>query len=190
MERVQGHLKEVWWLLLIRGIALILFGVVAVVWPAETLLVISIAFAVYLLIAGIVNLIAGIRAIGHMSLWFLQMLLGLAELGVGIYILKNHLALATFIAVMGISLIFYGIIEVIAAFEPGEDAGRRFLLIIGGALSLIAGFVVLAYPASSGLAFTWVLGLWGLVSGSIQVAMCLSLHSKFIEADRRYAHEV
>jgi uncharacterized membrane protein HdeD (DUF308 family) len=185
MDRVQGHLKEVWWLLMIRGIALILFGVVAVLWPGLTLVIIAAAFAAYLIIAGVVNLIVGVRAIGHMSLWFLTLLLGLAQIGVGIYLVKHNLVLATFIAVLGFSLIFYGILEVIAAFEPGEDSGRRFLLVIAGALSLIAGIVVILYPASSGLAFAWVLGLWALVSGAIQVAMCLSLHSKFVEADHR-----
>jgi len=45
------------------------------------------------------------------------------------------------------------------------------------ALSLVAGFVTLRYPLSGGLAFAWVLGVWGLVGGAMQVAMCLSLRS-------------
>jgi len=185
MDSVHRHLREIWWLLMLRGIALILFGVVAVVWPDLTLVVLATVFAVYLLLGGVVDIIAGMRAIGHRSLWFLTMLLGLAEIGIGVYLLKNRLALAAFIAVIGISLIILGIIEIIAAFEPGEDAGRRFLVIIVGALSLIAGFVTLRYPVSSGLAFTWVLGVWGLISGSIQVAMCLSLKSQAHELERR-----
>lgn len=184
MEGIRRHLREVWWLLMLRGIALILFGVVAVVWPAITLVAISTAFAVYLLIAGVINIIVGIRAEGSLSMWFLSLLLGLAQVGVGVYLLKNRLALAAFIAVIGIALIVYGIIEVIGAFEPGEDPGRQFLLIIGGALAIVAGFIELRYPASSGLAFTWVLGVWGLVVGAMQVAMCLSLHHRFFELDR------
>jgi uncharacterized membrane protein HdeD (DUF308 family) len=187
METARGHLKEIWWLLLLRGVALILFGVVAVMWPGLTLVALATAFAAYLLIGGVFDIIASTRAIGHRSLWFLGMLLGLAEIGVGIYLLKNRLALATFIAVVGLSLIVFGILEVIAAFEPNEDGGRRFLAIIAGALSLIAGFVTLRYPVSSGLAFTWVLGVWGLVAGAMQVAMCLSLRSHLTELERRAA---
>jgi uncharacterized membrane protein HdeD (DUF308 family) len=185
MDSANRHMRDIWWLLMLRGIALILFGVVAVVWPGLTLIALATVFAVYLLIGGVVDIIAAIRGIAHRTMWFLTLILGLAEVGVGVYILKNRLALATFIAVIGISLIVLGILEIIAAFEPGEDAGRRFLVIIAGGLSLIAGFITLRYPVSSGLAFTWVLGVWGLVSGAIQVAMCLSLKSQAHELERR-----
>jgi uncharacterized membrane protein HdeD (DUF308 family) len=177
-------MMDLWWLLLLRGIALLLFGVVAVMWPGLTLIGIAAAFAAYLLVAGVINIVAGIRGQSRLSLWWLGLLLGLAEVGVAIYLLKHNLVLATFIAVLGISLIFYGILEVIGAFEPGEDAGRRFLLIIGGALGIIAGFIVLREPVASGLAFTWVLGLWGLISGAIQVAMALSVHSRVKHLER------
>ncbi len=182
MERIQSHLMEVWWLLLLRGLALVLFGVVAVVWPGLTLLVLSTLFAVYLLIAGVIDIITGVRAQGHRGLWFLTILLGLGELGLGVYLLKTGLALPTLIAAIGLALIVIGIIEIIAAFETGEDPGRRFLLIIGGGLTVVAGFITLRYPAASGLAFTWVLGVWGLVWGALQIAMCLSIRSRVEEA--------
>jgi uncharacterized membrane protein HdeD (DUF308 family) len=185
MDSVRGHLREVWWLFMLRGIALILFGVVAVLWPGLTLVALATAFAAFLLIGGLADIITGIRAIGHRGMWFLSLLLGLAEIGVGVYLLKNKLVLATFIAVVGISLIVFGILEIIAGFEFGDDGGRRFLAIIGGALSIIAGFITLRYPVTSGLAFAWVLGVWGLVAGAMQVAMCLSMRSQFHELERR-----
>lgn len=183
MNAMQRHLHDIWWLFMLRGIVLILFGLVAVLWPGLTLVALATAFAVLLLLSGIADIIAAIRGIAHQSMWFLTMLLGLGELGVGVYLLKNHYALATFIALVGLSLVIIGILEIIAAFEPGEDAGRRFLVIIMGALSIIAGFIVLRYPVSSGLAFVWVLGLWGLIAGAVQVAMCLSLRQALIELE-------
>ncbi len=183
MSPANSQLRELWWLLLIRGIALILFGVVAVLWPGLTLVGLAAAFAIFWLITGVINIIQGIMGIGRRSLWFLTLIIGLAELGLAVYLLKHQLVLATFIAVIGLSLIILGIMEIVAAFEPGEDAGSRFLAIIGAALALIAGFVTLREPLSSGLAFTWVIGLWALVAGALQVAACLSLHSK-LEAAR------
>jgi uncharacterized membrane protein HdeD (DUF308 family) len=181
MNAIQSHLNEVWWLLLLRGIALMLFGVIAVLWPGLTLLALATAFAAFLLIVGVIDIITSIRAQGRRSLWFLTLILGLAEIGLGVFLLKTGLVLATFIALVGFAILIIGVIEIIAAFEPGEDAGRRFLLIIAGALGIIAGFVVLRYPASGSLAFTWVLGVWGLIVGAIQVAMCLSLRTKLHE---------
>jgi uncharacterized membrane protein HdeD (DUF308 family) len=126
----------------------------------------------------VIDIITGIRAEGKRSLWFLTMILGFAEVGLGVFLLKNGLVLATFIALIGFTILIIGIIQVIAAFEPGEDAGRRFLNIIVGVLGVIAGFAVLRYPVSSGLAFTWILGVWALVAGAIQIAMCLSVRQK------------
>lgn len=185
MERFQSHLMEVWWLLMLRGLALVLFGVVAIVWPGLTLLVLASFFAVYLLVAGVVDVISGVRGEGRMSLWFLTLILGLAEIGVAVYLLKNSLVLATFIAVIGIALIAFGILEIVGAFEPRQEPGRRFLLVVGGALSLIAGFIVIRYPVSSGLAFVWVLGVWGLVSGALQIAMCLNLRSDIAKLEAK-----
>ena len=179
MNGVQTHLREVWWLLLLRSIALLLFGLIAVLWPGLTLVALATVFAAYLIITGIVDIITGIRAEGRRTLWFLTMLLGLAEIGVAIFLLKTGLILATLIAIVGLSLIVIGIIEIVAAFESGEDSSRRLLLIISGGLGVIGGFIVLRYPVSSGLAFVWVLGVWGLLTGSLQIAMCLSLRSKY-----------
>jgi uncharacterized membrane protein HdeD (DUF308 family) len=184
MDGIRSHANEMWWLLMLRAIALLLFGVVATVWPGLTLLVLATAFAVYLLVAGVVDIIGGIRGIGNRSMWFLTMLLGLAEIGVAIYLFKHNLVLGTFIAVLGLSLVVFGILEVISAFEPGEDGGRRFLLIIGGLLSFIAGVITLRYPASSGLTFVWILGVWGLIAGCVQVAMCLSLRSQMHKLEK------
>jgi uncharacterized membrane protein HdeD (DUF308 family) len=183
MKSADRHLKDIWWLFMLRGIALILFGLVAVLWPGWTLVALATAFAVMLLVSGVADIIAAIRGLAHRSLWFLQMLLGLAELGVGVYLIKNQYVLATFIAIVGLSLIVIGILEIIGAFEPGEDAGRRFLAVIVGVLSVIAGFIVLRYPVSSGLTFVWVLGLWGLIAGAVQVAMCLSMRSHLDEIE-------
>jgi len=179
MDGIRNHLREVWWLLMLRGLALLLFGLVAVFWPGLTLIALAAAFAAYLLVTGVINIITSIRAQGRRSLWFLTLLLGLAEIGVAIYLLKSGLVLATFIALIGIVLIVLGILEIIAAFEPGEDPGRRFLLVVGGALALIAGFFVLQYPVSSGLAFVWILGAWGIIAGAIEIAMALSVRARF-----------
>lgn len=177
---VQQHMREVWGMLLFRGIALLLFGVVAIVWPGITLTVLAIAFAVYLLVAGVVDIIVGIGAIGRRRLWFLTLLMAVLEIGVGVYALRSPVALtvAVLIFLLGLTLIVRGIIEVIAALEEGTDPGVRFLLMVVGLLSVVAGFVVIRYPATGGLAFVWVLGVYGLIAGALGVAMALSLHSE------------
>jgi uncharacterized membrane protein HdeD (DUF308 family) len=111
---------------MLRGIALLLFGLVAVFWPGLTLIALATVFAAYLLVTGVINIIASISGQSRRSLWFLTLMLGLAQIGVAIYLLKSSLVLATFIALIGIVLIVLGILEIIAAFEPGEDLAGGF----------------------------------------------------------------
>jgi hypothetical protein len=54
--------------------------------------------------------------------------------------------------------------------------------VVGGALALIAGFFVLQYPVSSGLAFVWILGAWGIIAGAIEIARALSIPSRAEQA--------
>jgi uncharacterized membrane protein HdeD (DUF308 family) len=55
---------------------------------------------------------------------------------------------------------------------------------MAGVLAIIAGFVTVQSPVSSGLAFTWVLGIWGILSGSLQVAMSLAARSAVRPTER------
>lgn len=173
---MKGFITDVWWMLLIRGIALLMFGIAAVMWPGITIVSLATIFAVYMLLAGITDILVAFGSIKERSSWFLTLLLGVIEVAVGGYLLKNPgLALATFIATIGFSILFQGVLTVIASFVETNDPGVRLLGIIEGFLGVIAGFVVLQYPVSGGLAFTWILGVYGIIAGTISVASALSL---------------
>lgn len=176
-EGTRHYLHDVWWMLLVRGLSLVLFGVIAVAWPGITLFVLSLAFAIWLLVAGVVDVIRGLGAEGKERLWFLTVLLGVLELGVGVYALRGpELTLKTFIVLAGLALVVKGILEVVAAFEDAYDPGLRMLMIIVGAVTTVAGIIVLRYPATS-LDFVWALGVFALIAGPLNIAASLSLKS-------------
>lgn len=172
-------IRAFWWLILLRGIALLFLGIIAVAWPGITLVILSYIFAFFILWTGIVNTVHGIVSIPHRNGWLLSLILGLIQIGVSIYILKNPLlTLATFILLVGFMFLLQGVLEIIAAFID-KDAGSRILDIIGGILGILAGFFVLRYPLEGGLAFVWVMGVYGIVAGSITIAASLSMRNLF-----------
>jgi uncharacterized membrane protein HdeD (DUF308 family) len=176
--RVDDVSKELWWLWLVRGLVLMVFGFFALVWPGVTLASLTVALGLYIVFSGAVDIIGGIRSIGRGGLWFLTMLLGVLQLGLGVYLLR-HLALSleVFIALIGISFLVKGVMEVASAFTGGIDGGLRFLFAIVGVFSLALGLAMLVQPISSGLAFTWAMGLYGVLAGTFGIATALSLHS-------------
>lgn len=171
---MREYLQTMWWLLLLRGIFLILLGFFAVVWPGLTLYTFVLGFALYLVLAGIVNAINSIMSIGKAPMWFLGMVLAILEIGVGIYALKNlSLTVATLILLVGLIFVVRGIMEIVSAFGDGYEGKHRILYVLLGGLSLLAGVVVWLYPVSGGLAFTWVVGLYGIAAGAFLVAMAI-----------------
>jgi len=173
---MDASLKPMWESMVFRGIAAILFGVAAVFWPALTLVTLVYLFSIYVLVSGIVNIIESVMHLAKGRSWFLNLLLGGAELGVGLYLVRHpNVTFATFILLAGLMFIVRGVFEVVGALTDEPSATYKTLMVIGGVLSVALGIVLLLQPQASGVAFVWVLGLYALVTGPIWIAMALDV---------------
>lgn len=172
-------LKTIWWLTLIRGIVLLFMGLLAIVWPGLSLIVLSYLFVAYMITAGVANTIFGIISVGKRRGWFLNLILGVAEIAISIYVLQSAaLTLAVFIGVVGISFMVQGVLNIVMVFAD-DEMRSRVLDVIGGILALLAGFVILRYPVAGGLAFAWVFGMYGIFGGSLLIAIALGTRALF-----------
>ena len=73
-------LAKNWWLLLLRGIAAIIFGLLAFAWPGLTLLTLILFYGAFALVDGVLAIIAAITGGAPGSRWWLAVvgLLGIA----------------------------------------------------------------------------------------------------------------
>jgi uncharacterized membrane protein HdeD (DUF308 family) len=115
------------WLFIIAGILGIAAGILTVVWPAITLYVVSVLVAWYLIVFGIVHLV-GALAGPKLRYWWTQLLLGIAELVLGVWAVRSwQQSLVTLVTLVGVWAIFHGVNEIFAAFsvrQAGKDAQR------------------------------------------------------------------
>jgi uncharacterized membrane protein HdeD (DUF308 family) len=167
--------RDMWGALLLRGVLAVLFGIAAVFWPALTLVTLVYLFSAYVLITGLANVIQSLLSMKVRSTWFLTLLVGLVELGVGVYLLRHpDVSFATFILLAGFALIIRGVLEVVGAFlELTNWATSRTLLTVSGLASVLAGVIVLMQPVAGGVAFVWVLGVYALLAGAMMIAVAL-----------------
>ncbi len=161
--------------LLIRGIAFLLFGFLAISWPGMTFVTLVFIFALLILLSGVSNLLSGLtdksRADGYR---WLIVAAGIFEVIVGIYAFSNPgISLAALILLIASTFIIRGILEIAIAFGEGYSSSHRVLLIAGGLIGIIAGIVVFRYPVTAGLAFIWVMGIYALLAGSIYIIMSI-----------------
>lgn len=168
------YLSSYWWVLTLRGISAILFGLAAVFWPGITLVTLVYLFSAFILATGIIGIVQGLTNVGRAGIdWILTLLLGFLEVGVGVYLLRHiEVSFETFILLIGFVLIVRGVLEVVVAFNE-ENSTTRTLLMIGGVAAALAGVVVLRQPVAGGVAFVWVLGVYALIAGPLLIALSI-----------------
>ncbi len=173
---MSEKLKPMWELLVFRGVAGILFGIAAVFWPGLTLTTLVYIVSIYVLLMGVVSLVEAVMNLTRGDNWFLRMLAGIAQLGVGLYLVRHPLVtFGTFILLFGFVFIASGVLEVVGSLIDEPSATHKMLGIIGGALSVLVGVILLMQPASAGVAFVWVVGLYALITGPIMIAMGMDI---------------
>lgn len=143
-----------WWIGF--GLVAAVAGICILVWPRAAVVTVAIIVGLHLIIAGIIRMVTAVtRDIESGSLRALYLFLGLLLLIVGILCLRAPFhAAAVLVLLFGVSWIVNGVIEMFDGFTGGGG-----WVIISGAVSLVAGIVVLAYPAPSARALVWLFGI-------------------------------
>jgi uncharacterized membrane protein HdeD (DUF308 family) len=141
MDEVTRIASE-WWLLAILGVVSLIAGVLAIVYPDETLLVIGLIFGCYLLLAGIFELLNAV--VGDPESRALTAIVGIIALVAGLVCLRRPgESLLALIVVVGIYLVVAGAVKLVLAFTRAEDRGWVALSAIG---DLVLGILILALP--------------------------------------------
>jgi uncharacterized membrane protein HdeD (DUF308 family) len=164
--------KDNWWTLVLGGVVTILFGIAVVFWPGLTLLVLLYLFSTYVLILGIIYVLAGLNAVGRSDTWFLPIILGAFQLGVGVYLLQHTaVKFSTFIVLIGFTLIATGVFEAVSAYYTARLSTKaQAISYLSGLAGLVAGIVILFAKQAHGVSFVWILGLYAIVVGTIHLA--------------------
>ena len=163
---MASDLARNWWLLALRGVAGILFGIVALVWPESTLAALVLVFGAYVFVDGIFALIAGIGMRRQMDRWWLLILEGVAGIILGLLTFRSPdttaLILLLFIATWSI---ITGVFEIAMAARLRKMIPNEWLLIVSGVVSIIFGALLIAQPDASAISIVWLLGAYALLFG-------------------------
>ncbi len=155
-------LTRKWWLVALRGIIAIAFGIVALVYPGITMMVLALFFGAYVFVDGVCAVAAGFAHGGREAVWYvLEGILGIA-VGLATFFYPGITAQAL-VYLLGLWAILTGIFEVIAGFEL--PISRDWLLALAGVASIVFGVLMFANPASGAVAVVWLIGIYALVFG-------------------------
>jgi uncharacterized membrane protein HdeD (DUF308 family) len=171
-------LARYWWLILLRGIAAIMFGVLSFIWPGLTLVTLVLFYGAFVLIDGVLALAHAIMGGNMGSRWWLA-LVGVAGIAAGILTFMwpgvTALVLLVFIAIWAIVL---GVFQIVGAVRLRKEIDNEWLLILSGVLSVLFGVVMLVAPGAGAVALIWVIGAYALVFGLLLVGFALKLRGR------------
>lgn len=171
------HMAEYWWLILLRGIAAVAFGLLALFMPGIAGLSLVLLWGVYTLADGILSLVAGIVGNGATtgSRWWLALtgLLGIAA-GLIAFFAPGLTAtvLLIFIAVWSIAI---GVMAIIGAIKLRKEIEGEWLLILSGAIAIIFGLLMFTRPASAALAVVWMIATFAIIFGIDLILLAFKL---------------
>ncbi len=179
MDSVQIGLETLtprWWVPVVRGVAAIAFGILALVAPAMSLFALVIVWGVYALVDGVFNLGLGAKAgrAGRRWGWFIfEGLISIAA-GVLTFAYPGITALVLLMVIAGWAVLT-GILEIAAAIELRRVMTGEWLLALSGVLSIVLGVLLFAAPGPGALALVWLIGSYAILFGGLLIALGIQL---------------
>src|SRR5438105_5763597 len=174
IETVKRH----WWVPVLRGIAAIIFGVIAFTHPVMAAATLVLFFGAWVLIDGIFRVIG---SVGHRASdpdWGWQLVIGI--LGIIIGFLTFHapaitaLVLVIYIAAWALMI---GATEIAVAFKLRREIKGEWFLILMGLFAIVFAIMLLWNPVLGAATLIWIMAWYAIVFGILGIILGFRLRS-------------
>ncbi len=189
------HLVSRWWLLALRGVVAVLFGILAFAWPGPTVTALVWLFGFYALVDGGVSLGSAFmrdrrsparrlwdnlggagRSTGFDRLWLV--LVGIAGILAGlIAIVWPGITALVLLYLIAFWAIFIGVMQILAAVRLRREIDNEWWLILGGAVAVLFGVVAFVDPGTGVLSLIWLIATYSILFGVAMLAIAFRLRA-------------
>lgn len=171
-----------WWVLLLRGICGILFGVLAFVWPGMTLLSLVLLYGIFVGAEGFLEILAAIRGGTVGSRWWLAFAGVIALMASAATFFAPAITSIVLLYIIAAWAVAHGIFEVIGAIQLRKLIDNEWLLILSGLLSVAFGLFVFARPAAGAISLIWAIGAYAIAAGILCIGLSFRLRKHNVAA--------
>ena len=180
-------IRHLWKSVLALGVLTLGLGAVVLIWPGDSIVVASVVFGVYLLVAGIAQAIAAFAVDMSTATRILYFISGALSVVLGYFAFRdfNNGAAVWMMAIwIGVGFIFQGVTATALAIDVPALPARGWYIFVG-ILTVIAGVVTLVWPISSIAVLAIVAGAWLVVIGTTEIVGALSARRTVNKGERR-----
>jgi uncharacterized membrane protein HdeD (DUF308 family) len=165
-------LSRNWWLVVLRGVLGIAFGIITFVAPAISLAALVLLFGAYAFADGVFAVASAVRRRGTTDRWWVLLLEGLVGIGAGLVtlFLPGITAIVLLYIIAGWA-VATGILELVAAVRLRKEIEHEWLLALSGIASVVFGVLIALFPGAGALALVIWIGAYAFVFGALLVAL-------------------
>jgi uncharacterized membrane protein HdeD (DUF308 family) len=177
-DAMSNLLAQNWWAVALRGVFAIVFGIIALLMPGAALLAFVLLFAAYMLVDGVLAIIAGVRAAQRHERWGWLIFEGILDfIAGGIAVVLPVITIIAFVFLMGAWAIVTGALLFGASFRLNVLHGR-WLMALGGAISIIWGVLLIIWPLVGAIVLTWWIAAYALLFGIAMLVLSFRLRGR------------
>jgi uncharacterized membrane protein HdeD (DUF308 family) len=173
-----ANISENWWMVALRGLLAIIFGVIAVLMPVATMLALLLILAAYMLLDGVFAIMSAARAARQGDRWGLLVLQGVLSIAVAaVTVFWPGITLIAYVLLVAAWALVSGVLMFGAAFQLNIEHGRWWF-VLGGMLSVLLGIMLFIAPLIGAIVMTWWLGIWAIAFGITLIVLAFKLRSQ------------
>lgn len=177
-DAMSNLLAQNWWAMALRGVFAILFGAIALLMPGVTMLALVLLFAAYMLVDGVCDIVAAVRAARQGERWGWLVVEGIVDLIAGVIAVAwPVITIVVFVWLLGVWAIISGALLLAASFRLHVPHGR-WLMALGGAISVIWGLLLLFWPLPGAVVLTWWMAGYALFFGVALLVLSFRLRGR------------
>jgi uncharacterized membrane protein HdeD (DUF308 family) len=171
-------LSDDWWVVLVRGIVAVLFGILAFAQPQISLAAVVLWFGFYVLVDGALQCWTAITHRRDIDNWGMLLLSGLVGIGVGIITWvtprTTALALVFYVAIWAIAT---GLLELVTAIRLRKEIKGEWALAVSGIAAIVFGILLVIHPGPGAMSLLWLFAVFALIYGAALIALSFRLRS-------------
>ncbi|HEX4221304.1 MAG TPA: HdeD family acid-resistance protein [Pseudonocardiaceae bacterium] len=179
-EELHKLARYAWQAVLVTGIVAIVLGVLVLMWPGISIIVAGVLFGLYLVVGGVMQLVAAFGTHGTTALRVLAFVSGALSILLGLLCFRSAFDSILLLALwIGIGWLFRGIIGIVSAISDANLPARGWQGFYG-VISLLAGIALIDSPLSSVALLTLLGGIWLIALGVVEIitAFRVRTHAK------------
>ena len=176
----QRICSDIWWLVLLRGMAALFLGILLLTRTRATVLLLVQILGVFFIIDGLFILLVSLRGMKYFPKWGTGIFVAVLSILAGIVALLHPAAAALLtlnivVYFLAFSALLWGIMSIITGVRLRRDFGGERSMVLGGLLAIGLGALLLAHPQITGLVFVLSAAAFAVLLGVFLLILAFSL---------------